>query len=294
LVAFSDGQIVATGTGKPVPFNDHLGLGQDQVLPPLGSGFSGGSRYVIVLTEGRLGSLTTTAGVSVVNLRTGTATPLGTGMTAAGDPRRPGAFITVASPTPANVGSENLTTADSQLELVDASRPLVVLASAASLDRDLGFGPSTPVLVEPVPSPSGALVAAEVVNLLDPTGSDAGLVVLDRSGRVVAVREPGQGPSSVTLPVWSPDGAAIAYVNDAGAYNSIEIWTVGAGTVRVHMRTGVGAGQCLWSPTGAAVLCDSARSTAGGLGNTWSLTDAKAGPEASLPGPGIAIDWFRG
>jgi Tol biopolymer transport system component len=135
-------------------------------------------------------------------------------------------------------------------------------------------------------------VAVEVDNLLDVRGSDAGLVVLDRRGKVVAVQDPRLGPSSGTLPVWSPDGAAIAYASEGSADNSIEIWTVGAGTASVHLRTGVGAGQCLWSPTGAAVLCDSAR--AGDVGNTWSVTNAKAGPVVSLPGPGFAIDWFRG
>jgi hypothetical protein len=271
---------------------DHLTLGGNEVLPP--GTFSGGGAYVVALTEGRFGNPTATPGISVVNLHTGRGTALGTGAFAAGDPQRPGAFVTVAAPVQATA-SENLAAADSELELVDAGRPRVALASGASLDADLGLGRSTPVSFVAVPNPSGSLVAVEVENLLEAQGSEAGLVVLDRSGKPVAVRSPALGPASGALPAWSPSGTALSYLNEGPMGYSIVIWDVGSGAVTVPLRAGVGvAEQCLWSPSGAAVLCDSPNSTQGHIDQTWSLTGPGGGPSVSLAGPGFAVDWARG
>jgi hypothetical protein len=293
FIAFSDGRIVATGSGQPVVLNDRLMLGQYQVLPA-GSPFSAGTSYVIALTEGLYGNETTTSGISVVNLQSGVSTAVGAGSFAAGDPQLPGAFIAVASPSQAIVGVENPSTPDSELELQDVNRPPVVLASATSLEGDLGLNPATPVSLLPVPSPSGSLVAVEVENLLQRPGSDAGLVVMDRSGKTVAVQTPGLGATSGAFPVWSPDGTTLAYVNEGGSGNAIEIWAVGGGVVTSPLPAGVGAAQCLWSPTGAAVLCDSAHAVQGRVDQTWIVTGPGGGPAASVPGPGFAIDWFGG
>lgn len=292
FLAFSNGVIVATGSGRPVVVKDRLSLAADQVLSD--APFSAGESDVVVLTEGRYGNQTTSAGVSVENLDSGVSTTLGTGSYAAGDPHTPGAFVAVPSLSPAVGAIRNPSIPDSELDLVDAGRAPVVLASAASLTHDLGMEPDTPVSLLPVPSPSGSLIVVVVESLLDAPGSNAGFVVLDRSGKTVAVQTSGAGPVTGSLPRWSPDGSDVAYASGGRAGNVISVWTVGGGLFTTPLKAGSGSAQCLWSPSGAALLCDSPHLVNGRESNTWVFTAPGGGPVASVSGPGFAVDWYRG
>ena len=291
LVVFSDGQILGLVGGRP-KWRTALALPPNELVPD-GVAFSAGDQDVVVLTEGPYFDESTVFGVAVVNAQSRVATALGTGSDAAGDPKAPGAIVAVASPPQAIVNVKNPATPDDELDLRDAGQPVENLGSAASLASDVGLDRSTPVALYPVPNPSGALVAVEVVDLLEPRGSNAGLVVLDRKGAAVAIETPGLGPAGGPLPAWSPDGTTLAYPSEGPGGPVIEVWAVG-GTLASRPISAAADGECLWSPSGQAILCDSAQTVAGQVQQNWNLADAGSEASADVLGPGFPIAWFRG
>lgn len=284
-----DGRLVSTQGARPtvVPTRFSPAPAQEPGYPA----FTGGDGHVVVLTEGRYGGQDPTAELAVVDLATGAFTDLGEGRSAAGDPKRPGAFVVVASGSPAVGDIRNPAIPDASVELIDAGRKPVVLATAASLAGDVGLDPTTPVALDAVPDPTGSVVAVEVQDLTRRPGSGDGLVVMDRTGSVSA-SEPDLSLAASTFPAWSPDGTTIAYADQSAAGPAIEIWTVGSVVDRALLPAGVPAGQCLWSPTGTAILCAGPSGPADRARWTWSLTTRTGGPVSSAPGPGLPLDWY--
>jgi len=282
LLTFSDGEIVSTAAGGlPSVLFTKVVLRSDQVVP-VPAALADDDRDVVVLTEG-------TAGVAVASLATGTETNLGTGDAAAGDPQQSGAFVSVAAPPQA---SNTLLPAppDAQLELRDAGKAPVVLATAAELNHDLGQQTGTPVQLIAMPDPSGDLVAVEVDDLSGSPSAPAAMVLLNRSGQVTATFAADLGPASYSTVGWSPDGTALAYLSISSLGPALTISTLAGGSsTRQLPGQGVALG-CLWAPTGAAVLCDTVRS--GTFVHTWNVADAGGGPIVAFPGPGLPLDWF--
>jgi hypothetical protein len=292
LVVFSDGRILDLGSGQPT-WRAGLGLQPNQLVPT-GRALSAEDNAVVVLTEGSYFDQSTVYAVSVVDARTRASTSVGNGSYAAGDPQVPGAFVAAALPPEPIVGVKNSLTPDSELDLRDVGRPAVKLVSATSLETDIGLNPTTPVALFPDPSSSGALVAVVVVDLLQPAGSNSGLVVLDRNGSVVAIETPGLGPISGPLPAWSPDGSRLAYASQGPTGPVIDLWSVGGTLATRPIPSNYVAAHCLWSPAGDAVLCDSAVARSGSFQQSWNVADVGSEASYDLPGPGFPVVWYRG
>jgi hypothetical protein len=218
--------------------------------------------------------------VTVVSLATGSSRSLGFAAEVAGDPQAPGVFVSVAAPPRA---SATVTEAfpDSRVELRDAGRPPVVLATAGTLDRDLGYPADLSVALIPYPSPSGTEVA--VVVLPAAGRPAAGIVILNRSGRLL-----GTAAGSAGLPpAWSPSGAALAY--DAVG-SALTVWRPGGRTVTQPIPPTGSGYSCIWSPDGMSILCASLAPTGGGQ---WEIASAAGrGKPVAVRGPGLPLAWL--
>jgi hypothetical protein len=225
--------------------------------------------------------------LSAVELSNGVAAHLGTADEAAGDPRYVGAFVSVPGPQADHPPPGGyLGAPDSRVELRDLGRPTAVLATAGQLQSDLGRDPATPVHLSVFPDPSGDSLAI-VVNPPDQGGGNAGMVVVDRQGRVISVIEPGPGPIEYSWPSWSPDGSSMAFVTLGDSGTAITTW-VRSGRLLERRASEGGAdfGYCLWSPDGSAILCPAYEPA----GTTWEIGSARSGGLYSVGSVGTVGD----
>jgi WD40-like Beta Propeller Repeat len=225
--------------------------------------------------------------VTVVSIATGTSQSLGIADAIAADPAAAGAIVTVGAPPPAS-SSVDLLSPDSRVELRDAGRPPVVLATARELSRDLNMGRNTPVALEPFPDPAGDKIAVEVYPL---AGTSAGIVVLTRTGRVLgAVATPFGVQGN---PAWSPSGTSLAYPSTGNDGPGLFIWTGGDQAVErpapLSAASGGFFGTCIWSPDGKSLLCET-----GVPGQQqWLVMGAAGGVVAlSTRAPGVPLLWM--
>jgi hypothetical protein len=130
-----------TTTAWPDPFADH------------------GRALVMLKNYGSLSG--SDSPISVVSMATGQQTSLGTGDRVAGDPQARGAFVSVAAPARASAASTQAGP-DTRIELRDAARPPVRLATAGGLNRALREPAGTPVSLAAYAAPSGTKVAVTV------------------------------------------------------------------------------------------------------------------------------------
>lgn len=219
--------------------------------------------------------------ISVDSFGTGQTVSLGNGDQVAGDPQAAGAFASVAAPIqPTGVSLQS--SPDSRVVRRDAGRPAVLLATASQLNRDLGHRRSLPVSLAPVPSPSGAEVAVTVRPATG--GSEAGIVVLSRTGRLVGQVSASFGAQSA--PAWSPSGRALAFPATGGKGVELTIWTIGHSQVTSQFPGGGSYGGCVWSPDEKSVLCAAAG------GESWAIAPAAGGRMAAVQGPGLPLAWL--
>jgi len=120
-------------------------------------------------------------------------------------------------------------------------------------------------------------------------GSDGGLVILSRSGRIVK-RLPARGLAGPALgaPVWSGSGRALAYLSVlSGGTPALTVWS-GGGRILIHpLPSSAGRyGTCVWSPDGRSVLCPAAG------GSEWVVVPAAGGPPAVARGSGSPVAWL--
>jgi hypothetical protein len=124
--------------------------------------------------------------------------------------------------------------------------------------------------------------------------SDAGLVVLDRTGRVLAAIPPSQGPVQNSTPAWSPDGEALAYYMFGERGAEIGVWHLGG---HVDARPAPDPGDsfltCLWSPGGSDILCPASQG-ATDESSLWLIGAARGGPLVQVPAPGLPEAWLPG
>jgi len=263
-----------TTTAWPDPFADH-------------------ARALVMLQDFGAQSQSSSNPISAVSLATGRAVSLGAGDLVAGDPQAPGAFVSVAAPpSPTAVSVPGSADSDSEIVLRDAGRPPVLLATAATLNSDLGYARSLPASLDPVPSPSGSEVAVAV----RPQGASVtGIVILNRTGQILGRALTPFGTQSI--PAWSPSGRSLAYLAsvDGGGTPELRIWTIGRpavtsvlpGSVRpasALSAAGTGYGVCIWSPDGMSILC--------GVGGGWAIAKAAGGRMAAVHGPGSPVAWL--
>jgi hypothetical protein len=282
----SGGSVIAVGDGRLSIQPTALSLTRNQSTS-LPDPFADHDQAAVVLSDARFGETTATTGVSVVALATGRSVSLGLGDRAAGDPQELGAFVTVAGPPLTSVAAEGSLEPDIRVELRDAGRPPVVLATAAALNRLLGQDPNTPVALAAFPDPSGDKVAVTLQRV--PANVTAGLVVMDRAGTVIGTVRAASGPFSE--PAWSPDGSTLAFATVGSHGAGVVVWALNKGAVtRPVPDPGDRPGLCVWSFDGVAVLC--------GMGNPqsaairWDIAAASGGQVVSVPGPGDVLAWI--
>ncbi len=233
-----------------------------------------------------------TTEVSVVSLVDGQTTTLGPADEAAGDPQTLGAFVSIAEvPQPAGAPFPEGRGADSRVDLFEANSASVVLATTGQLDAELGQNRDQPAALTVFPDRAGDKVAVEV-NPIDVGNSDAGLVVLDRTGQVLAAVPPSSGPVQNSQPAWSPDGESLAYYMFGQRGAEIGVWHLGGHvTVRPAPDPGDSFLTCLWSPGGSDILCPASQG-ATDESSLWVLGAAKGGPLVEVPAPGLPEVWL--
>ncbi len=261
-LVLDDGTILAGNDGRLDVHPTPLEVSARTAIPF--SPFADRDRAVVTLTEGRFGGRTTTAGVSVTNLVSGQVTSLGVADYAAGDPRQIGAFVSVAA---SQTASGVIPTGDTTVELRDASVPPLVIATAASLSAILGQQPAQAVTLVPYPDPQGDKVAVVISS-----ASGGGIVVVDRSGQVVASTD----IPATANPAWSPNGASLAYPIAGPNGPQIAVWAIG--TQRPATRPVAYATGSL-----GAIVCDPPK----GLG-CWRPSTLNRTPNRRLDQPGTS------
>ena len=220
--------------------------------------------------------------ISVVSIDTGRSVSLGTGDQVAGDPVAEGVFAALTAPPRASAAV--LTgNPDARVVLRDAGRPQAVLATAGTLSHAVGLARSLPVSLAVYPAPRGTEVAVTVRPAAG--GSDGGLVILSRSGRIIK-RLPARSAAGPALgaPVWSVSGRALAYLSaSSSGAPALSVWS-GGGRISIHpLPSSAGRyGTCVWSPDGRSVLCPAAS------GSEWVVVPAAGGPPAVARGPGLS------
>ena len=171
----------------------------------------------------------------------------------------------------------------------DAGQPPVLLATAGELSRETGLPRRLAVSLAVYPSPSGAEAAVTVRPAAG--GPASGLVILTRSGRMVATlpARAGAGPAPGD-PVWSPSGTSLAYLSTSGSGASqLSVWSAGRpGVVSSTLPVSAGRyGGCVWAPDSTSVLCPAAG------GSEWVVARAAGGRPAVARGPGLPVAWLR-
>ena len=147
----------------------------------------------------------------MVSIATGRSVSLGTGDQVEGDPVANGVFASLAAP-PRGAAVALQTNPDARVVLRDAGRPQAVVATAGALSHAVGLARSLPVSLAVYPAPSGAEVAVTVRPAAG--GSDGGLVILSRSGRIITTAAgPRRDGPALGVPVWSGSGRALAYLS---------------------------------------------------------------------------------
>ena len=248
--------------------------------------FADHERAVVMLRD--FGDPTQSASnpISVVSISTGHSVSLGTGDQVAGDPAAEGAFASVTAP--ARVSAAVLTgNPDARVVLRDAGRPQVVLARAGTLSHAVGLARTLPVSLAVYPAPSGAEVAVTVRPAAG--GSDGGLVILSRSGRIITTLRArgGTGPA-LGVPVWSVSGRALAYLSaSTSGAPALSVWSGGGRISTSPLPSSAGRyGTCVWSPDSRSVLCPAAG------GSEWVVAPAAGGQPAVARGPGLPVAWL--
>ena len=274
--------IALTGPGSP-------GIGHSKISfngyqePAFWGSLSDHDLYAVVLDSSE-GFGSTENPISLQAIATGRSVRLGDGDNVSGDPARPGVFTSVAAPIHATAEA-NQEFPDSRVELRDAGRARVTLATAAQLERDLHLPASVQAALLPIANPAGDKIAVAV----QPTSATArpGVVVLTRTGHVLQTFA---GLSGLIVPVWSPSGPSLAFAA-GGAQAQLYIWTGGSRTERVRLPAGEYA-SCVWSPDAAWILCP--RQGASGNGQAWELTSSNGATTVHTSGPGFPIAWLGG
>jgi WD40-like Beta Propeller Repeat len=275
-------------TLAPYPANVPLSSNNAAAWP---DSFAGHDRDVVMLLDYGNSSSSTQNPVSVYSLGTGSSRPLGVADSVAGDPLAAGAFVSVAVPPEASATVAPFGP-DARVELRDAGRPAVVLATAASLNRHLGQSPDQPVQLIPYPDPAGDKIAV-VVQPVSGSEDGAGIVVLDRAGRVIATAATPFGVQG--LPAWSPSGASLAYASTGNSGPALFIWTVGGrAAIRSFPSGGEVYGQCVWSPDGRSILCLASAGPGQPGSPGWAVLSTSTGVIATERGNGRPIAWLPG
>ncbi|MGH9057761.1 MAG: hypothetical protein ACRDYY_18170 [Acidimicrobiales bacterium] len=291
------GDLLGTEGWRVVPNNIDSELDPSAQLAA--APFSDGGRVLVSLSTGATapGASAPVADVSLVWPSDHHVIPLGPADDAAGDPRTPGAFVTVAASPLEPGGLYERPVADSAVEVVDVGVPARTVVTSDMLNRDLRHPSATPVNLTVYPDPAGDKVAV-VVSPVDstqgafPAGIQGGVVILDRSGHLIGVGPPLNGPGrwqDTSHPVWSPQGRSLVYAPLMASGSAIAEWTTGGGFRTRPVADLATSASCLWAPNSAAILCPT--DTGPGPGEHWLVGRTNNGRFVSVAAPGVPVAW---
>ena len=287
-LALGDGE-VATASGRlPAMIHTKIFPFANGMQAANGAPFADHDQELLALTPNNEGPYTDNA-ASEISLATGRSTAFGIADEIAGDPRARGMFVSVGAKVPlsAQTGNENLP--DARIELRDAGRPVVLLATAATLNRDLGQPAGLKVSMYPQPNPPGSEVAVEVAPVSG--GGHAGIVVLSRTGRVLGVVPASKGADSGLS--WSPSGSALAFTVARSGGAALSIWVPGGPIRSLPFPGGAGYELCFWSPDGKWILCAApADKKPNALFSHWVIGKVAGGAMTKVTGPGTPVTWL--
>jgi hypothetical protein len=287
-LSLGDGE-VATATGRlPAMIHTKIYPFANGMQGANGAPFADHDKELLALTPNNYGPYTDNA-ASEISLATGRSTSFGTADEIAGDPHARGMFVSVGAKVPLTAQTSNQNLPDARIELRDAGRPVVLLATAAMLNRDLGQPASLKVSLYPQPNPSGSEIAVEVGPV---SGSGhAGIVVLSRTGRVLAVVPTPTGVDSGAT--WSPSGRALAFTVARSGGTALSIWSPG-GQLRSRPLPGaVNYDFCFWSPDGKWILCAApANKKPNAMFSHWVIGKVADGAMTQVTGPGTPVTWL--
>lgn len=293
-LALPTGQILRVGSGDLTRSTTDVSrfMAPYSFVAPVGA-FADHDRYVAIRGDNRYAGFKPDSPVSLAPLGAGPLIPLGSADKAAGDPQAAGAFVTVASTGPIASATPVLSTPDLRVELRDAGRAAVVLATTGQLLADVGAPADQPSLLSVYPSPQGDSVAV-VVAPDSRSSSDAGLVVLDRHGHVQGTVAAGIGPSSFSVPAWAPDGRSLAYATAGDRCPELSIWSPGGSTTTSALpNSASSAYACLWAADGGGVLFSAIGGPPGAAGSspaTWTVV-LRHGAVIPSTGAGYPLLW---
>lgn len=287
-LSLGNGQVAVVRNGAPLAGYPAKVPLSSLIIPAWPDSFANHDRDLIMLaSSGR--SYSADNPVSVVSIASGMSRSLGVADSAEGDPEAAGAFVSVAAGLVPSANVQQVSP-DSRVERRDTGRPAVVLATARELDRELGLARNFAVALSAYPDPAGDKIAVEVSPI---SGSAAGIVVLDRTGRVLGTARTPFGVYGI--PAWSPSGATLAYASTGNNGAGVFIWTIGGQNVNRPLPPtvsgGGGFGACVWSPDGKSLLCDTG--VPGQL--YWVVVRASGGAVgAPVNAPGVPLAWLAG
>jgi hypothetical protein len=199
----------------------------------------------------------------------------------AGDPARPALYIADPVGQPVAVGS-TFRQADSRVEYVTITGRRRTVLTADRARRALNL--SGRVELFPWPAPDGSRVAIRVREL---TGSDAGVIVINRSGNV---DDTFSIPTSTGAMEWSRSGSLAVATSFPGR---LFIWSRGT-LQRLPLRLPAGehfGGECQWSPDNMLLLFPTF--DARGVRH-WLLVRTSDGRQQAVVAPGLPVAWLGG
>jgi hypothetical protein len=221
----------------------------------------------------------------IIDLDTGDRHPLpgGPADQVVGD-RTSGAWVTIPHGLPTGTDT-NPQQPDSRIEYRTPRKPPVTLATAAELGRAAKLHGAGHLQLTPYPSPSGRLIAVDVVTAGSSATTPEAVVVLTRTGHVVG-HLPATGLQQLA---WSSDSSRLLLLQSPGRLTT---WAPGSGApspvVPLPNSPG-GWGSCVFSPFGTYVVC--AAATDSGAVSRWALVRLSDRAMVTEPASEVPVDW---
>lgn|SRR6202140_2325877 len=200
----------------------------------------------------------------------------------AADPLGPGAAVITEAPD----------RSDSGVQLISVTAQPMPLLSSTELAKQLGFLAGQPVAIGLIGfSPNGQVLAVYAWQI-SPDGSvptPSGVVLLDRTGRVVETLKQGHLQTNSLVAVWAGDQRLIMWVG-AFPHPIVVLWDV-SGQPRTLPAppdaSTLANPQCIPAPDNRQVLC--------GDSGTWVEIDVVTGKTTAFNSvPGTPLAWVAG
>jgi WD40-like Beta Propeller Repeat len=304
----------ATQIALPNPQAADQSGGGVEWMPPT---FADGSRYLAV-TEcdpiGQAGFFGNEAWASwLIPIGGGKPSSLGLVTSSAGLPGAPEVIAALpANPAAARQypACDGEQVSDGSLAILAPGEAPHVILTAAALVKAAGWKASTPVILDPVPSPDGNELLVSVQEDIQISGAalESGRIptilaaqfLVSPAGRIMSELPSLRGTFQ---PVWSPDGRQLATCYAVrGQQSSVTLFSVTGGraavprTIPLPGRHDLVCNQLLWSPDGTQLIY-SAFATRGltqadSLQHGWTIIDLATGKVHDVTAPGQPAAWL--